>query len=111
MVTVVNLAGHKLPTAFASVVLVMLIGFAIWMNVLYRDTRANLARALDAEAESAQVSDFMLDVFKVADPGEARGRSVTASRNRDSRGTSFAISGSLMSAPSDVSVSAMRDRS
>jgi len=69
---------HRLPAALAAALVLVLIGFSIWVSVQYRASQANLARALTAEAESAQVSDFMIGVFEVSDPGEARGNSVTA---------------------------------
>jgi non-specific serine/threonine protein kinase/serine/threonine-protein kinase len=69
---------HRLPAALAAALVLILIGFSIWISVQYRASQANLARALGAEAESAQVSDFLIGVFEVSDPGEARGNSVTA---------------------------------
>ena len=78
-------ARNKLPAAFAGVLLVTLIAFGVWMSFLYARAEANLDRALVAEEDarheadtSREVSDFMIDLFEVSDPSEARGNSVTA---------------------------------
>ncbi|MHC4137879.1 MAG: tetratricopeptide repeat protein, partial [Planctomycetota bacterium] len=78
-------ARHKAPFTFAAALLVMLIGFGVWMSVLYTQAEANLSRALEAEAAATkeaetakQVSNFVVGLFEVSDPGEARGNTITA---------------------------------
>lgn len=62
---------NRLAVAFAGVVAILIIGFAISMAI-----ERNRARR---EAEtSKRVSDFMADMFKVSDPSESRGNAVTA---------------------------------
>ena len=53
--------------------------FSAYLATQQRDL-ANQARArAEVEAETAkQTTDFMVDLFKVSDPGEARGNSITA---------------------------------
>ncbi len=69
---------NKLAVAFAASVMLLLVAFAVAMAGL----SVRLARERDRanqEAEvSRQVSDFMVDAFRVSDPGEARGNTVTA---------------------------------
>jgi non-specific serine/threonine protein kinase/serine/threonine-protein kinase len=69
---------HRAGVGFASVLLVLLIGFAATMAI----QAARIARERDRanrEAETAeQVSDFLVDLFEVSDPSEARGNSITA---------------------------------
>ncbi len=76
---------NRVATAFAATVLALLVGFGAWMTVLYGRASANLARARAAETSAAheaetarQVSDFLVRLFGVSDPGEARGNTVTA---------------------------------
>jgi serine/threonine protein kinase/Tfp pilus assembly protein PilF len=78
-------ARHKAPFAFAASVFVLVIAFGIWMGVLYARAEGNLRRALDAEAAAQaeaqtakETAAFLTDLFKVSDPGEARGNSITA---------------------------------
>ncbi len=60
---------NKLPFAFASTLVALLIGFGIWMSVLF--TRAETARQ-----ESEAVTDFLSNMLAAVDPGE-QGRDVT----------------------------------
>ncbi|NNE08587.1 MAG: serine/threonine protein kinase, partial [Gemmatimonadetes bacterium] len=62
-------ARNKLPFAFAGTLVLLLIGFGVWMSVLF--TRAEMARH-----ESEAVTDFLSDMLAAVDPGEA-GRDVT----------------------------------
>lgn len=62
---------HKAGVSFAAVLLVLLIGFAVTMAV--QATR--IARERD---RANQVTNFLVELFGVSDPGEARGASVTA---------------------------------
>jgi non-specific serine/threonine protein kinase/serine/threonine-protein kinase len=76
---------HRLGVAFAATMAGFLIGFGIWMSVLYRQSETNLKRALQAEAKSTkeaetakQALDFMTGLFEISDPSEARGNNITA---------------------------------
>ncbi len=60
---------NKLPFAFATTLILLLIGFGIWMSVLF-------ARAETARQESEAVTDFLSDMLAAVDPGEL-GRDVT----------------------------------
>ena len=76
---------HRAGTAFAATLFVLVLGFAVTMGVLAsriaqeRD-RANLEAARAArEAQTAnEVSDFLVGIFSVSRPTEARGNSITA---------------------------------
>lgn len=75
---------NKLPFAFAASLVVLLIGFGIWMGILF-------ARAETARQESEAVTDFLSEMLAAVDPGE-QGREVTvrevldeASRNIDEK--------------------------
>jgi tetratricopeptide (TPR) repeat protein len=76
---------NRVATAFAAALVVLLAGFAVSMAVLYGRASANLTRARAAEAAAAheaevakQVSGFLVRIFGLSDPGEARGNTVTA---------------------------------
>lgn len=76
---------HKLPFAFAGTLFLLMTAFGIWMSVLYARAEANRARAVAAEATSSieaqtakQATAFLVNLFKVSDPSEARGNSITA---------------------------------
>lgn len=62
---------NRLAAAFTAVVFVLIIGFAVSLII-----ERNRARR---EAETARrVSEFMINIFNVSDPTEARGNTVTA---------------------------------
>lgn len=76
---------NKFPFAVVVGFGVLIIAFGIWMGILYRQSEANLARAVEAEEETAreaetasQVSEFLEGLFQVSDPSEARGNNITA---------------------------------
>jgi serine/threonine protein kinase/tetratricopeptide (TPR) repeat protein len=69
---------HKAAVVTASlVILAMLIGLAGTTIGLIRAKKAEQAASEEAET-AKQVSDFMIGLFKVSDPTEARGNTVTA---------------------------------
>jgi serine/threonine protein kinase/Tfp pilus assembly protein PilF len=71
-------ARHKAGVAFAASLLVLLVGFAVVMTVQAGRIAAERDRA-NEEAETArQVSDFLVSLFEVSDPSEARGNTITA---------------------------------
>lgn len=62
---------HKAGVTGAALFVVSLICFAVGMGVL--------AKQANAEAENARaVSSFLVDIFRVANPAESRGRTITA---------------------------------
>jgi non-specific serine/threonine protein kinase/serine/threonine-protein kinase len=78
-------ARHKAAFGFLAALFVLLLGFAVTMTVqanrIARERdRANLERdrANREATTSTTVSEFLVDLFHVADPGEARGRTITA---------------------------------
>jgi non-specific serine/threonine protein kinase/serine/threonine-protein kinase len=69
---------HRLGVGTAVLVLGLLLAFAVAMAVQAgRIAKASARARVEAEAAS-RVSEFLIDLFEVADPGEARGNSVTA---------------------------------
>jgi tetratricopeptide (TPR) repeat protein len=69
---------HKLGVAAAAVVmLAVLIGTAGTTIGLLRAVRAE-KKAVEEAATAQKVSDFLVDLFKVSDPSEARGNTITA---------------------------------
>jgi serine/threonine protein kinase len=76
---------HRMGVSFAGVVVALLTGLALTMTVQARRVarerdRANVeAERANREAQTSdRVSEFLVSVFKVSDPGEARGNSITA---------------------------------
>ena len=68
---------NRVAVSFAGVMLFVLVGFAATMAVQAARIAAERDRA-NVEAETAQqVSEFMVELFKLADPNESRGASVT----------------------------------
>lgn len=78
---------HKIGVAATAAIAVLLVGFGITMSF----QSARIARALrraDLEREKAErVSTFLVDLFRVSDPSEARGNTVSAREILD-RGSS-----------------------
>jgi non-specific serine/threonine protein kinase/serine/threonine-protein kinase len=69
---------HKAGVAAAAVVAAALVtGIIVTTVGLVRVTRAEAATAREAEA-ARQVSDFLVGLFRVSDPGEARGNTISA---------------------------------
>jgi non-specific serine/threonine protein kinase/serine/threonine-protein kinase len=69
---------HRFGVAAAAAAVVLLIGFAAAMAVQARRIAIERDRA-NRQAEAAQrVAEFMKGMFKVSDPSEARGNSITA---------------------------------
>jgi serine/threonine protein kinase/tetratricopeptide (TPR) repeat protein len=76
---------HALGVGVAAAAALMLVAFAVMMAVQSRRIAVERDRALAAEQRarmeaqtSQQVSDFMVGLFEVSDPGRARGNTVTA---------------------------------
>jgi serine/threonine protein kinase len=77
---------HRVGVMAASAILVSVVGSAVVATVGYvRATRAEQRAAEEAEA-AKQVTTFLVDLFRVSDPGESRGNTLTAREILD-RGT------------------------
>jgi len=71
-------ARHTAASVAAVVVFGLLVAFAVTMSVQARRIARERDRA-NVEARTArEVSDFLTDLFRLSDPGRARGNSVTA---------------------------------
>jgi serine/threonine protein kinase/Tfp pilus assembly protein PilF len=69
---------HRLVSTLLVLFVVTLLGFSVWMSVLYRRALAAEQAAEREAAGARQVSDFVTRVFEISDPDEARGNSATA---------------------------------
>lgn len=69
---------HRFGVLAAAAAVVLLIGFAGAMGVQARRIAKERDRANQQAEVSERVSRFMTDMFKVSDPSEARGNTVTA---------------------------------
>jgi tetratricopeptide (TPR) repeat protein len=76
---------HRLPFAFAALLLALVVVFGIGMGVLYADSQANLRRAEAAEREAAReaqtatrTSDFLIGLFDSSNPESTEGETITA---------------------------------
>ena len=69
---------HRIAVIGAALLATVLVVFSVGMALLYVRSAANLERALAAEEESSQVSDFLLELFRVSNPEVARGEEITA---------------------------------
>ena len=79
------LKRHAMGATALSAIVVLLVGFAMAMGAQSariaheRDTAETERATAQKERETAQrVSGFLVDLFKVSDPGEARGNTITA---------------------------------
>ena len=71
-------ARHKTPFGFAAAMFLLLTGFAVTM-ALQAERLAHERERANREAVAAKkVSSFLVDLFRVSDPGEARGNTITA---------------------------------
>jgi len=71
-------ARHRLAFAAAGAVLAALVVFAVVTTVQARRIAAERDRASREATTASRVSDFLTGLFKVSDPDEARGNSITA---------------------------------
>lgn len=69
---------HKLAVGLAASVVVLLAALAVTMTVQAGRTARERDRANREAAASEQVSEFLVDLFQVSDPGRAKGETVTA---------------------------------
>ena len=69
---------HRSGVAVAGTLIVLLVAFAVVMAVQARRIAQARDRASQEAATATQVSDFLVGLFKVSDPSEARGATLTA---------------------------------
>jgi non-specific serine/threonine protein kinase/serine/threonine-protein kinase len=69
---------HRFGMAIGTILFVFLVVFAATVAIQARRIAKERDRANRAAATSRRVSDFMADMFRVPDPDEAKGNSVTA---------------------------------
>jgi eukaryotic-like serine/threonine-protein kinase len=69
---------HRFGVGVASAIAVLLIGFSVTTAIQARRIARERDRANQEAEASRQVSDFLTGLFKVSNPSEARGNSVTA---------------------------------
>jgi serine/threonine protein kinase/Tfp pilus assembly protein PilF len=69
---------HRVGVGVSSAIAVLLIGFSVTTAIQARRIAMERDRANQEAEASQQVSDFMTGLFKVSDPSEARGNSITA---------------------------------
>lgn len=79
------ISRHRLPFAFAAMLLLLVVAFGIGMGVLYADSQRNLRRAVAAEFEAAReadtatrTTDFLLGLFESSNPEQSSGETITA---------------------------------
>ncbi|MGZ6059873.1 MAG: tetratricopeptide repeat protein, partial [Myxococcaceae bacterium] len=72
------LQRHRLGVGLASGLAVLLLAFGIVMGLQARRTALERDRANREAASARNVADFLVQMFNVSDPSEARGNSVTA---------------------------------
>jgi serine/threonine protein kinase len=69
---------HRLGVAMAAAGVLLLAGFATAEAIQLRRTRIERDRANRERDRATRIADFMTNMFKVSDPNEARGNTVTA---------------------------------
>jgi non-specific serine/threonine protein kinase/serine/threonine-protein kinase len=69
---------HRLAVGLVGGLAVLLVGFAVSMGVQARRTALERDRANREAAAARTVSDFLIRMFNVSDPSEARGNTITA---------------------------------
>jgi serine/threonine protein kinase/tetratricopeptide (TPR) repeat protein len=69
---------HKAGFAFAATAVIVVVLFAAMMAVQSSRTARERDRARSEAQTASRVSEFLVELFKVSDPGESRGNSITA---------------------------------
>jgi eukaryotic-like serine/threonine-protein kinase len=80
-------ARHRIALGTAAGLLVLLSGFAVTQNIELRRITEERNRATRERDRANRITDFMTSMFKVADPDEARGNSITAREVLDKAST------------------------
>ena len=79
-------ARHRFGLAAVASVLLLVIGFVLTQAVQLRGIRLERDRTRERD-RAARITDFMTSMFKVSDPSEARGNSITAREILDKAST------------------------
>ena len=69
---------HRIGVAVATGLVMLLAAFVAMQGVQLRRTTRERDRANRERDRASRITDFMAGIFKVSDPGEARGNSITA---------------------------------
>jgi len=69
---------HRVGVAFAGAIFVLLVGVAVMQAMQVRRITAERDRTARERDRANRITDFMTGMFKVSDPSEARGSSITA---------------------------------
>ncbi len=69
---------HRVGVGLAATLAVLLVAFSVTTSVQARRIARERDRANQEAEASRQISDFLTGLFKVSDPSEARGNSITA---------------------------------
>ena len=69
---------HKVGFGFAAALVILVVAFGVLMSIQAHRIARERDRANREATASQQVTDFLVGLFKVSDPSEARGNSVTA---------------------------------
>jgi serine/threonine protein kinase len=69
---------NRMGVSVASLLIILLIAFSITTTIQSRRIAGERDRANSEAETSKQASDFLIDLFEVSDPSEARGNSITA---------------------------------
>jgi serine/threonine protein kinase len=78
---------HRVVVGAAAGLVLLLASFSILQAVQLRRTTRERDRANSERDRATRITDFMTNMFKVADPSEARGKSVTAKEILDKAST------------------------
>ena len=78
---------HRLGVAVAAGLVLLLAGFAVMQVVQVRRVTRERDRATQERDRANRITDFMLQMFKVSDPSEARGNNITARELLDKSST------------------------
>lgn len=71
-------ARNKTTFAFATALLLMVVGLAVTMTLVSARIAHERDKAVTAEETAKQVSSFLVDLFKISDPNQTRSNTVTA---------------------------------
>lgn len=69
---------HKVGFAFLTTLFVVVAGFGIWMNALYRAEREQRRQALENLSRAAVSEEFLVSLFKTSDPDRVSREDMTA---------------------------------
>lgn len=73
---------HKLAVAVAAAFVALSLGFGVTMAIQSAKIARALERAEQEEAKAKQVSAFLVDLFKVSEPSQAKPKAIQSPRVR-----------------------------